>query len=68
MRRDAVDELIDAIAGTVLTHLSGMAARCSRDLAVRRSIDAVVNQIRREMAAACAAKADEWNEPPLDQQ
>ena len=60
--------MIDQIAGTVLTHLSGMAARCSRDMHVRRNIDAVVMQIRREIAAACLAKADEWNEPPLDEQ
>ncbi|WP_027527970.1 hypothetical protein [Bradyrhizobium sp. Ec3.3] len=68
VRRDAADELIDQIAGTVLTHLSGMTARCSRDLAVRRNIDAVVDQVRREIAAACLAKADEINEPPLDKQ
>ena len=43
MRRDDVNELIEALAGTVLTHLSGMAARCSRDMVVRRSIDAVVD-------------------------
>ena len=66
--QEDVDELIDQIAGTVLTHLSGMAARCSRDMQVRRGIDAVVDQIRREIAAACLAKADEWNEPPLDEQ
>jgi hypothetical protein len=45
-----------------------MVARCSRDLMVRRNIDNVVNQVRREIAAACLAKADEWNEPPLDEQ
>jgi hypothetical protein len=49
VKRDEVDALIDAMAGTVLTHLSGMGARCSRDLQVRRSIDAVVAQIRREL-------------------
>ncbi|OKO73570.1 hypothetical protein [Bradyrhizobium sp. AS23.2] len=65
VRRDAADELIDQIAGTTLTHLSGMAARCSRDLAVRRNIDAVVDQVRREIASACLAKANEWSEPPL---
>jgi hypothetical protein len=68
VRREDVDELIDAMAGTVLTHLSGLGARCSRDLAVRRNIDAVVTQIRREIAAACSAKADAWNEPPLEEQ
>jgi hypothetical protein len=66
--REDVDALIDALAGTVLSHLSGMAARCSRDMVVRRNIDAVVDQVRCEMAAACVAKADEWNEPPLNQQ
>ena len=68
VRREDVDALIDAMAGTVLTHLSGMAARCSRDMAVRRNIDAVVTEIRREIATACLAKADEWNEPPLNSQ
>jgi hypothetical protein len=66
VRREDVNELIDTIAGIVLTHLSGMGARCTRDLTVRRNIDAVVTW--REMAAACLAKADEWNETPLDQQ
>jgi hypothetical protein len=28
MRRDTVNDLIDAMCGTVLTHLSGMATRC----------------------------------------
>ena len=60
-----VDALIDQIAGTVLTHLSGMAARCSRDMQVRRNIDAVVTQIRSEIAEACRRAADECNEPPL---
>jgi hypothetical protein len=36
------DEAIDSIAGIVTTYLSGMAARCFNDLAVRRKIDAVV--------------------------
>jgi hypothetical protein len=68
LNREDVNELIDAMCGTVVTHLSGMTARCSRDMVVRRNIDAVVDQIRREMAAACLAKADEWNEPSLDEQ
>jgi hypothetical protein len=68
VRRDDVDALIDQLAGITLTHLSGMAARCSRDIQVRRSIDTVMDQVRREMAAAALAKADEWNEPPLNGQ
>jgi hypothetical protein len=43
VRRADVDALIDGICGVVLTHLSGMAARCSRDIVVRRNIDTVVD-------------------------
>ena len=68
VRRVDVDALIDGIAGTVLTHLSGMAAHCSRDMVVRRNIDAVVMQIRREIAEACSKAVDAANEPPLDEQ
>jgi hypothetical protein len=35
---------------------------------VRRSIDAVVMPIRREIAEACSKAADECGEPPLDEQ
>ena len=69
VRRDAVDELMDQIAGTVLTHLSGMAARCAgNDLMMRRRIDAVVFQIRREISEHCSKIADERGEPPLSEQ
>ena len=68
VRREDVDALIDAMAGIVLTHLSGMGARCTRDLTVRREIDAVVLQIRREMSEAATAMADKCGEPPLDEQ
>ena len=44
-----------------------MAARCSRDLQVRRSIDAVVMQVRRELSEACSKLADVNGEPPLDE-
>jgi hypothetical protein len=46
-----------------LTHLSGMSTRCSRDMQVRRNIDAVVDQIRREIAEAYSKAAHECNEP-----
>lgn len=68
VRQDDVNELIDQIAGITLTHLSGMAARCSRDMVVRRNIDAVVMQIRREISEACSKAADECGEPPLSEQ
>ena len=32
VRQSDVDEIIEGIIGIVLTHLSGMAARCSRDI------------------------------------
>jgi hypothetical protein len=45
-----------------------MSARRSRDMMVRRNIDAVVMQIRREIAEACSKAADARNEPPLGEQ
>ena len=68
VRRDDANELLDTVCGVVLTHLSGMAARCSRDMVVRRNIDAVVHQVRVELAQVCEQMADERGEPPLDQQ
>jgi hypothetical protein len=38
------------------------------DMQVRRNIDAVVTEIRREISEACSKAADERNEPPLDEQ
>ena len=68
VRRDDMNALIDELCGLTLTHLSGMAARCSNDLMVRRKIDAVVHQIRREIAEHCIKMADERGEPPLSEQ
>jgi phage terminase Nu1 subunit (DNA packaging protein) len=62
------DAVIDGIAGVVLTHLSGMAARCSNDLMVRRKIDAVVYEVCKEMAKVALEMADKNGEPPLEQQ
>jgi phage terminase Nu1 subunit (DNA packaging protein) len=69
VRRDAVDELIDQIAGTVLTALSSMPARCAPrgDLATRRSIERVVFEVRTEIAKVCLEMADKNGEPPLEQ-
>ena len=67
LREDA-NALIDEMCGVVLTHLSGMAARCSRDMVIRREIDRVVYEVRRELAQVCLRMADERGEPPLDQQ
>ena len=70
VRRADVDALIDGIAGTVLTHLSSMPARCAPrgDLAVRRSIERVVFEVRTEIAKVCQEMADKCGEPPLDEQ
>ena len=68
MGRADVDALIDGIAGTVLTHLSSLPARCAprRDLATRRSIERVVFEVPTEIAAVIQQMADERHEPPLD--
>src|SRR5262245_29364461 len=50
--RSEVDETLHAIAGIVTTHLAGMAARCTSDLRIRAAIDAVVREVRTEMAIA----------------
>jgi hypothetical protein len=68
VRREDANALIDEMCGVVLTHLSGMSARCSRDPVIRRGIDAVVHQVRTELAQVCAKMADDAGEPPLDQQ
>jgi hypothetical protein len=54
LRREDFDEAIDSIAGIVITHLSGLAARCTNDLTVRRKIDAAVTRF-----------AERWRRPPL---
>ena len=70
VRRADVDELIDGIAGVVLTHLSSLPARCAPrgDLAIRRSIERVVFEVRTEIAKACLEMADKCSEPPLNEQ
>ena len=68
VRRDEVDALIDGIAGVTLTALSSLPARCAPrgDVAIRRSIEQVVFEVRTEFANVCQQMADERNEPPLD--
>jgi hypothetical protein len=65
-----VDELTDQLCGVVLTHLSGMAARCAPhgDLTTRRNIERVVFEVRTEMAKVCQEMADKCGEPPLSEQ
>ena len=69
VRREDVDELIDGIAGVTLTALSSLPARCAPrgDLAIRRSIERVVFEVRTEIANVCQEMADKCGEPPLDE-
>jgi hypothetical protein len=53
----------DAIVGIMLTKLSGMGARVSRDLTIRRAIDAVIFEIRTEIANEAHKMADARGEP-----
>ena len=67
VRRADVDALIDGIAGVMLTALSSLPARCAPrgDLAIRRSIERVVFEVRTEIAKVCQEMADKHGEPPL---
>ena len=68
VRREDVDALIDEICGVVLTHLSGMGARCAVTWgSVAKSTPWCI-KVRTELAQVCTAMADEHGEPPLDQQ
>jgi phage terminase Nu1 subunit (DNA packaging protein) len=52
------DALIDEICGLMRTGLSGLAARVTRDLQVRRTIDSVIHEILTEISVAAARRAD----------
>jgi hypothetical protein len=69
VRRIDVDALVDAIAGVTLTALSSMPSRCAPrgDLAIRRSIDRVVFEVRTEIARVGQEMTDKCGEPPLDE-
>jgi hypothetical protein len=67
MRRDAHEAIIDEMAGLVLTKLGGWPARVGgADLGVRRRAEAVLRELRTEIAEAATKLADECGEPPLD--
>jgi hypothetical protein len=69
VRRDAHEAMIDQMAGLVLTKLSGWPARIAgADLALRRRAEAVLRELRTEIAEACTKMADQSGEPPLDDQ
>jgi hypothetical protein len=60
VRRTDVDALVDGIAGVTLTALSSLPARCAPrgDLAIRRSIERVLFDVRTEIAKVCLEIAD----------
>ena len=58
VRREDCDQLIDQIIGVLLTGLSGLPARCSRDPSVRNNIENACRQIRTEMAQVCETLGD----------
>ena len=70
VRMDEVTAMIDTMMGVVLTALSSMSARCAPrgDLATRRAIERCVFEVRIEIADIAQKKADEYGEPPLDEQ
>jgi hypothetical protein len=58
---------MEEMIGLFTSGLAGFAARCGgRDMTVRRAIDKAVYDLRLEIATACARKADECGEPPID--
>jgi hypothetical protein len=52
-----------------MTHLSSLPARCAPrgDLAIRRSIERVVFEVRTDIAHAYQQMADKCGEPPLSE-
>jgi hypothetical protein len=57
---------MDEVLGLTLTHLSGWPARISgHDQALRRKAEALIFELRTEIANACQRQADELerNEP-----
>jgi hypothetical protein len=68
MSREAHEAMMQ-MAGLVLTKLGGWPARIAgADLVVRRRAEAVLRELRTEIAEACTKLADEQGEPPLDVQ
>jgi hypothetical protein len=60
---DEAIEVTDKIVGIMLTKLSGMGARVTRDLQIRRDIDRVIFEIRTEIANEAHKLADQRGEP-----
>ena len=58
------EAVIDELVGVTLTKLGGWPARVAgTDLVVRRRAEAVLRELRTEIAEACTKLADEQGEP-----
>lgn len=69
VRRDEANALLDEAVGVTLTHLSAWPARIAGpNLELRRRAEALLVELRRDIAIACDRLGDERGEPPLDQQ
>jgi hypothetical protein len=69
VRRDEANALLDMAVGITLTHLSAWPARIAGpNLELRRRAEALLIELRRDIANACDRLGDERGEPPLDQQ
>jgi hypothetical protein len=61
--------MIDQMADLVLTKLGGWPARIAgADLGLGRRAEALLRELRADIAEAATKPADEYNEPPLDEQ
>lgn len=56
-------ETVKDIMGTLRTHLSGLAAQCSRDLPTRRAVESAVNAMLHRVADEAARRAGEFGKP-----
>ena len=61
---DEATSNIEQLVGLFLTGLSGLSARCgSRDMAMHRTIDKAVFEMRVEISQSCTKLAYQRNEP-----
>jgi hypothetical protein len=68
VRQSDVDELIDDMAGVLLSTLSAMPAQCAPvgDLPMRRRLERWVFETRKALADGFTKLADEAGEPSLE--
>ena len=59
METEEAIAIIDELMGIMLAALSGLAARVTRDVEIRRAIEAEIFNLRQELAAKCAKRAAE---------